>query len=86
MAGSPAILRTRSHLGAHMNRRQRSDPAFDQLCEQRDHVAIQVSLAWDAQPADLIRLSALQQKLRLLDQQIFKHKPVDVTDAIKAAH
>ena len=65
-----------------MNRRQRSDPAFDELCEQRDHIAIQVSLAWDAEPADLVRLSELQRKLRTFDLQIFSYKPTDAGDAI----
>ena len=68
-----------------MNRKQRSDPAFDHLCEQRDHLAIQVSLAWDAQPADLVRLSALQRKLSAVDQQIFDHKPTHAADATAAA-
>lgn len=65
-----------------MHRKQRSDAAIDALCEQRDHVAIQVSLAWDADPADLVRLSALQRELRALDRQIFNHKPAVTTDAI----
>ena len=65
-----------------MNRKQRSDPAFDELCEQRDHLAIQVSLAWDAEPADLVRLSELQRKLRACDLQIFNYKPTDASDAI----
>lgn len=65
-----------------MHRKQRSDTAFDDLCEQRDHVAIQVSLAWDADPADLVRLSALQRELRALDRQIFNHKPADTTGSI----
>ena len=65
-----------------MHRKQRSDAAFDDLCEQRDHVAIQVSLAWDAEPADLVRLSALQRELRALDDQIFNHKPADTSQAV----
>ena len=65
-----------------MHRKQRSDAAFDDLCEQRDHVAIQVSLVWDAEPADLVRLSALQRELRALDRQIFNHKPAVTSDTM----
>lgn len=65
-----------------MHRKQRLDAAFDDLCEQRDHVAIQVSLALDAEPTDLVRLSALQRELRALDRQIFNHTPVATSDAI----
>ena len=69
-----------------MNRKVRSDPALDELCERRDHVAIQVSLAWDAHPADLIRLSALQRELKAIDLQIFRYKSADASDAIAAAN
>ena len=65
-----------------MHSKQRSDAAFDDLCEQRDHVAIQISLAWDAEPADLVRLSALQHELRALDRQIFNHKPALTSDTM----
>jgi hypothetical protein len=65
-----------------MNRKQRSDPAFGELCEQRDHIAIQVSLAWDAQPADLVRLAELQRNLRACDLQIYNYRPTDASDAI----
>ena len=68
-----------------MHRKQRTDAAFDALCEQRDDVAIQVSLAWDAQPADLVQLSALQRKLRAIDLEIFNHKSADASAAIAAA-
>ena len=68
-----------------MHRKKRSNAAFDALCEQRDDVAIQVSLAWDAEPADLVRLSALQRKLRALDFEIFRYNPADAGDAIAVA-
>ena len=65
-----------------MHRKQRSDAAFDDLCEQRDHVAIQVSLAWDAEPADLVRLSALQRELRALGAPISNPKPAVTSHAV----
>ena len=65
-----------------MSRKQLADAALDALCDQRDHVAIQVSLAWDAEPADLIRLSALQRRLRSLDEQILAHKPANAADKV----
>lgn len=65
-----------------MHRIQRLDAAFDALCEQRDHVAIQVSLAWDVEPTDLVRLSTLQSQLRALDRQTLSHKPAQARDAI----
>jgi len=65
-----------------MHRKQRSDAAFDDLCDQRDHWAIQVSLASDIEPADLVRLSVLQRELRALDRKIFNHKPAGTSDSI----
>lgn len=64
-----------------MNRTQKTDPAFDDLCEQRDHLAIQVSLAWDAQPADLVRLSELQRRLKALDLRISSYRPAEASSA-----
>ena len=55
----------------------RPDPELTRLNEERDHAAIQVSLAWDASPPDLVRLSSLQRKLDSLDVQIHRFRPAE---------
>ena len=66
-----------NRLGDRMSRIQRCDAAFDELCEQRDDVAIQVSLASEAQPADLVRLSTLEARMKALDRQISNYRPAE---------
>ena len=64
-------------MGRPMNRMFRTDAALDRLNDERDHVAIQVNLAWDADPPDLVRLAALQRKLDGLRLKIHNYQPAD---------
>lgn len=54
----------------------RPDAALDALNDERDHLAIQVSLAADAEQPDLQRLDALRQKLAKVELQIGNYRPV----------
>jgi hypothetical protein len=62
-------------VGKRMSRSSRPDRTLDQLNDERDQAAIEVSLAWDAEPTDLVRLAALQRKLQALKVQIDRHRP-----------
>ena len=53
----------------------RSDAALDALNEERDHLAIQISLVDNAERPDPVRLAALRQALVLLERRISFHKP-----------
>lgn len=57
-----------------MYRIPRRDAVLDRLNDERDDLAVQVSLAWDADPPDLPRLSALQRKLDATKREIYRHK------------
>lgn len=54
----------------------RKDEALDALNDERDHLAIQVSLAADAHTPDPLRLSALRQRLTALELRIQNYRPV----------
>jgi hypothetical protein len=54
----------------------RPDAALDALNDERDHLAIQVSLAADAEQPDLQRLDALRQKLAKVELKIGNYRPV----------
>lgn len=58
-----------------MSRSSRPDRTLDQLNDERDQAAIEVSLAWDAEPTDLVKLAALKRKLERLRVQIDRHRP-----------
>ena len=60
-----------------MSRFFRPDAELDQLNDERQHAAIQLSLAEDAAAPDWDRIEALQRKLRVLDAQITRHRPAD---------
>lgn len=60
-----------------MNRLPRPDAALDALNEERDHIAIQISLLNDSERPDPARLTALQQKMVELRRQISRYKPAD---------
>jgi hypothetical protein len=60
-----------------VHRAGRADAALTALNEQRDHIAIKVSLAWDADPPDLIRLAALQRELEGVERRIHNYRPAE---------
>ena len=55
----------------------RKDEALDALNDERDHLAIQLSLAADAEAPDSMRLSALRQRLTSLELKIHNYRPAD---------
>ena len=55
----------------------RKDEALDALNDERDHLAIQISLAAHADEPDSLRLSALRQRLTSLELKIHNHRPAD---------
>ena len=60
-----------------MARTSRPDAAFDALNEEREHLAIQLSLAADAESSDAARLAALRDRLAMLERRIDNYKPTD---------
>jgi hypothetical protein len=57
-----------------MNRSSRRDATLDGLNDERDQAAIEVSLAWDANPPDLVKLAELQRQLKGVKLRIHHHK------------
>jgi uncharacterized protein involved in exopolysaccharide biosynthesis len=55
----------------------RTDAALDALHEERDHLAIQISLLNDSATPDPPRLSALRQQLKALEHRIAQYRPAD---------
>lgn len=53
----------------------KTDSALDALNDERDHLAIQISLAADSEGLDMTRLSALRQKLARLELKIQNYRP-----------
>ena len=53
----------------------RTDHALDALNDERDHLAIQISLATDAETPDPMRLAALRQKMTNLEIRIQNYRP-----------
>ena len=60
-----------------MARTSRPDTALDALNEEREHLAIQVSLAADAESSDAARLAAMRDRLAMLERRISAYKPAD---------
>jgi len=60
-----------------MARTSRPDAAFDALNEEREHLAIQLSLAAEAESSDAARLAALRDRLAMLERRIDNYKPTD---------
>jgi len=58
-----------------MHRVSKSDPALDALNDERDHLAIQISLLGDAEAPDPARLVAMRDRLLLLDRRISHYRP-----------
>lgn len=60
-----------------MHRSSKTDAELDRLNEERDDLAIRVSLAWDADPPDLPKLSQLQRELAAIEVKIARHPRSD---------
>ena len=60
-----------------MNRLARPDAALDALNDEREHLAIQISLAADAEAPDAARLAAMRDRLTLLERRISHYRPAD---------
>ena len=60
-----------------MNRLTRTDAALNALNEERDHLAIQISLLDDGATPDPERLTALRRKLDTLEQRISHYRPAE---------
>jgi predicted nuclease with TOPRIM domain len=60
-----------------MNRLTRTDAALNALNEERDHLAIQISLLDDGATPDPDRLAALRRKLETLEQRISHYRPAE---------
>lgn len=54
----------------------RNDAGLNALNDERDHLAVQISLAANAEPPDPKRLSALRQKLAGLEARIANYRPL----------
>jgi len=60
-----------------MNRAARTDAALNALNEERDDLAIKISLLADAETPDPVRLAVLRQKLNMLEHRISRYRPAD---------
>lgn len=60
-----------------MGRLVKNDRTLKALNEERDHLAIQISLQDDAETPNPARLAALRQKLTILEHRISQYRPVD---------
>lgn len=54
----------------------RNDAGLNALNDERDHLAVQISLAADVELPDPKRLSALRQKLAGLEVRIENYRPL----------
>ncbi|HLO21313.1 MAG TPA: hypothetical protein VK192_12565 [Sphingomicrobium sp.] len=52
----------------------RPDRLLTRMSEERDHIAIQISLLRDAEKPDRVAIDALRVKLKDLEQRISKHR------------
>ena len=60
-----------------MHRVAHYDEALSRLRDERDHLAIQLSLAADAEARDWGRVDALERKLKAVERSITAYKPAD---------
>ena len=60
-----------------MHRLARPDAALDALNDERDHLAIQVSLLADAETPDPARLAVLRDRLTMLERRINNYREAD---------
>ena len=60
-----------------MHRVSRPDAILDTLNDERDHLAIQISLLGDSETPDPARLAMLRDQLFMLERRISQYKPAD---------
>jgi len=60
-----------------MSRIARTDAALDALNDEREHLAIQVSLLADAEIPEPERLAVLRDRLAMLERRISNYRPAD---------
>ena len=60
-----------------MSRLARTDAALDALNDEREHLAIQLSLAADSETPDPARMAALRDKLTMLERRISHYRPAE---------
>ena len=60
-----------------MSRLVKNDRTLNALNEERDHLAIQISLQDDGESPNPERLAALRQKLTMLEHRISHYRPAD---------
>jgi len=60
-----------------MSRIARTDAALDALNDEREHLAIQVSLLADAEIPEPARLAVLRDRLAMLERRISNYRPAD---------
>jgi hypothetical protein len=58
-----------------MPKRTVPDGELRRLNEERDHVSVQISLAWDKVSPDMGALETLHYKLKNLEYRIATHRP-----------
>ena len=59
-----------------MHRLSRTDFKLDRLNEQREQLAIEISLLREAEVADPERLSTLENELAAVETSIKQHRPI----------
>lgn len=60
-----------------MHRLARIDATLSALNDERDHLAIQISLQDDAETPDPARLAALRKRLTMLEHRISQYRPAE---------
>ena len=60
-----------------MHRVAHTDEALGRLRDERDHLAIQLSLAADAEASDWSRVDALERKLKAVERSITAYRPAE---------
>ena len=60
-----------------MHRIAHTDEALSRLRDERDHLAIQLSLAADAEARDWSRVEAIERKLKAVERSITAYKPAE---------
>ena len=60
-----------------MHRVARPDATLDAMNDERDHLAIQISLLDDAEAPNASRLAALRQTLIILERRISHYRPAE---------
>ena len=53
------------------------DPDLERFYVERDHLKIQISLAWEDDSPDMQRLQELQRRLTNLEKDMSRHTPAE---------